>query len=608
MRARFHWSIYLPVVAVAAALVLVLVAPAADPLKKPAGLDLLPTEGMALMTINVAGIHDATVTKPIRDALLNSEAGMLKRIEVETGFTPEQIERVSFLLPTVAFPPTEAMIFTVTTRKPYEKAKVLKALKAYTELDAKMDVAVPNGNVVPAQRATPDVPKPATPAEAPKPLDLNAPFFYMRPAGVIIPIDDRTLVFATNPGLSMSPALFASLLRKRADGPLAEASTLANQHHVVLVMDGKQVRGAIEAQRQTRRNEQTMQDVAEQGGQPPKPQAEKVEDELTPFEPLAQFKRGVITVDIGEQTVAKLVAEYPTVEAAKLAETAAKDGLQALVKLLKDERKSSGEDADSKAFLPVYDFLLAGLEKANYTVADKTLTVTATKEVTAALTAALAVLPRKIQEVADRIRTANNLSQIATALQSYHDSNNSYPQDITDGDGKVLLSWRVHLLPFLNTGDVATATLLSRIDQTRAWDDPINKKLWEEMPDVFKLPGRETPEKGQTYFQAYRAVNWLGQNDCWLVDSRKVTVADVTDGLSNSLGLIETETAVNWMKPGNILFDTKKLPNIGNPKTGKANAVMLDGVHYLLDIKKYEGAKLIPLITVNGGEDVEVGR
>jgi Protein of unknown function (DUF1559) len=43
----------------------------------------------------------------------------------------------------------------------------------------------------------------------------------------------------------------------------------------------------------------------------------------------------------------------------------------------------------------------------------------------------------------------NNLKQIVLAFHNYNESNNQFPGDILDKDGKPLLSWHVAILPFL---------------------------------------------------------------------------------------------------------------------------------------------------------------
>ena len=43
----------------------------------------------------------------------------------------------------------------------------------------------------------------------------------------------------------------------------------------------------------------------------------------------------------------------------------------------------------------------------------------------------------------------NNLKQIALAMHNYEATYGHFPHDITDKDGKPILSWRVAILPFI---------------------------------------------------------------------------------------------------------------------------------------------------------------
>jgi hypothetical protein len=323
-------------------------------------------------------------------------------------------------------------------------------------------------------------------------------------------------------------------------------------------------------------------------------------DEFTPFEPLAELDRAVVAFDFGPTCKLTVTAHYPTVDAAKKAEPVAKQAFGQLIDALGDLRKSTAEDASEKDWLPLFDFALAGLKSAKVSLDGKTLSAVATADITDPLKAAFAVLPTKIQEAADRMKLTNNLRQIGLAILNYESANGHFPRDVSDGEGKVLMSWRVELLPYLEANDLYT-----KIDRTKAWDDPVNKKLWEEMPDAFKVPSRTTKEKHETYFQAFRTVNWVGKDDPWQVDTHNVTSAEVADGTSHTAAIFEMEGAVCWMKPGDPTFDPKKLAKIGNPNTGKAGVVMLDGAVRTLDVKKYTGEKLAAIITINSGDDVD---
>ena len=604
---------------------------AAQPAKKAPGTDLVPTEGFAVLSVNVAKLHDAEVGKPIRDALEKGDKALLKRLEADYGLTLDQLSRITFLWsePTFAVGPESAVVF-VSTRKPVDKAKLLKAWKGSAEPKGGVGFggggcmfgnlgnpgkpfgfagggALGNFQVLPAQvpGGAPGQPD-AKPVDVkPKPLDLNAPYYHCGSYGesVIIPIDDTTFVVLPMNTFTSGPALVAGLLRRKADGPLAEVLALADTHDVVFGVQGKQLRDQIKMYREGFGGELPV--IIDGPGIPPPPvpvpgePQPKVEDEFTPYEPLAEFDRAVATFDFGATSKLTVTAHYPTAEAAKKAEPVAKKAIKAAVDALAEARKATAADASEKDWLPLFDFALGGLKAAKFTPDGKVLTATATADIGAELKAAFVSLPTKIQEAADRMRLTNNLKQLGLALHNYHDTNGHLPRDVTDGEGKVLLSWRVELLPYLEANDVYV-----RIDRTKAWDDPANKKLWDDMPDALKVPARATKEKHETYFQAFRTVNWLGKDDPWQVDNHNVTLAEVADGTSTTAAVFEMEVAVNWMTPGDPLFDPKKLAKIGNPKTGKAGVVMLDGAVRTIDAKKYTGDKLVALFTVNRGDDV----
>lgn len=603
---------------------------AAVPGKKAPGTELIPVEGFAVLSVNVSKMHDAEAAKPIRDALEKGDRALLKRIEADYGLTLDQIDRLTFYMPDAGYgTSTESAAVFVTTRKPVDKAKLLKVWKASTEpknggvavfgVGAFGQLGFAGGKgafgnlgnfVVPAQApGAVDQPETKKAEEKPKELDLNAAIYYCGSYGetAIVPIDDRTVVLL--PTSACGPTFVAGLLRRKADGPLAEALALAEKHDVVVGVHGKALRQQIKMLREG--PVEIAVGCAVPGAPPipvPPPGAKpddpanppKVEDQFTPYEPLIELDRAVATFDFGLTSKLTVTAHFPTSEAAKKAEAVAKTALKDVAEALTALRKTTAADAAEKDWLPVYDYALAGLKSAKVTQDGKVLTATATADIGAELKAAFAVLPTKIQEAADRMRLSNNLRQLGLALHNYHDANGHLPRDVTDGEGKVLLSWRVELLPYLEANDLYT-----KIDRTRAWDDPANKKLWDEMPDAFKVPARPTKEAHETYFQAFRTLNWVGKDDPWLVDTHPVTFTDVTDGTAHTLAIAEMEVAKNWMQPGDPIFDPKKLARIGNPQTGRAGVVMLDGSVRTLDAKKYAGEKLAAIITTNSGDEVD---
>ena len=80
----------------------------------------------------------------------------------------------------------------------------------------------------------------------------------------------------------------------------------------------------------------------------------------------------------------------------------------------------------------------------------------------------------------DLLISTNNLKQIALAFHSYHDATNGLPGNITDKDGKPLLSWRVAILPYVEESE-----LYRQFKLEEPWDSANNKKLIEKMPGLY---------------------------------------------------------------------------------------------------------------------------
>ena len=86
-------------------------------------------------------------------------------------------------------------------------------------------------------------------------------------------------------------------------------------------------------------------------------------------------------------------------------------------------------------------------------------------------------------------------------------------------------------------------------------------------------------------------------------------MADVTDGTSNTLMVLEAKDAVPWSKPDELSFDPAAAPSLegaGSPHPGGFNASMADGsVRFFkntIDLKVFRA-----LITRAGGEVIGPG-
>jgi hypothetical protein len=197
---------------------------------------------------------------------------------------------------------------------------------------------------------------------------------------------------------------------------------------------------------------------------------------------------------------------------------------------------------------------------------------------------------------AARQRDANNLKQIALAMHNYESTYGHFPPAaICDKQGKPLLSWRVAILPYIEQDNLYQQF---RLDEP--WDSPANKKLLEYLPNVYVVPNsKQLPGQYLTHYRVF-----VGGGA--LFDMRKgVKFAEITDGTSNTLMVVETAEGVPWTKPEDIPYDPKKpLPKFGDFFDKGFNAAMADGsVRFLpKDIKEQT---LRAIITRAGGEVID---
>src|SRR5262249_61640653 len=121
------------------------------------------------------------------------------------------------------------------------------------------------------------------------------------------------------------------------------------------------------------------------------------------------------------------------------------------------------------------------------------------------------------------------------AMHTYADQTAHLPPAaIHTKDGKALLSWRVALLPYLE-GDALYREF--KLDQP--WDSEHNKKLIAKMPTVYGSPGARAKE-GHTFYQVFTG------KDTVFDGADGIQFADIPDGTSNTLLVLEGGKAVSW--------------------------------------------------------------
>jgi hypothetical protein len=203
-----------------------------------------------------------------------------------------------------------------------------------------------------------------------------------------------------------------------------------------------------------------------------------------------------------------------------------------------------------------------------------------------------------VREASRRTRSTNNLKQLLLALHNYHDANGRFPPPASlDKQGKPLLSWRVHLLPYLDAQGLYKEF---RLDEP--WDSEHNKKLIEKMPKVF-----------DSTFDAKKAAagltTYLGPRgpDTMFAGKEGFRVVDVRDGTSNTIFIVDAGDAhaVPWTKPQDLPWDPKEPARGLSTRFDGYLVGFVDGsVHFLRT--KIAPDVLKALFTRNGGEAVNI--
>ncbi len=166
-------------------------------------------------------------------------------------------------------------------------------------------------------------------------------------------------------------------------------------------------------------------------------------------------------------------------------------------------------------------------------------------------------MPQIAREIARiKFSKTNNLKQIMLGIHNYHSAFNRLPgPGITDDDGKLLLSWRVALLPF-----IGEQRLWEQFRKHEPWDSEHNLPLANQMPAVYQAR-RLGLKDNQTVYHAL-----VGEGLAISPDGEN-TFRQILDGLSNTLMVIESkpEHAVIWSKPEDMAIDMKD-PMAGLPE------------------------------------------
>ena len=147
---------------------------------------------------------------------------------------------------------------------------------------------------------------------------------------------------------------------------------------------------------------------------------------------------------------------------------------------------------------------------------------------------------QQVRGAARRVTAMNNMRQLILAIHNYQSVHGHLPAAYSvDAAGKPLLSWRVHILPYLEE-----QALYDKFHLDEPWNSPHNIELITEMPDFFQNPNISI-ESGTTTFLG------VGGKDGIFAGSKGLNFDQLTDGTSNTVSIIDvnSRSAVDWTRP-----------------------------------------------------------
>ncbi len=160
------------------------------------------------------------------------------------------------------------------------------------------------------------------------------------------------------------------------------------------------------------------------------------------------------------------------------------------------------------------------------------------------------------------IRTTNleSLKQIGLAFVNANDTLGGTPIGIADKSGKIGLSWRVAILPYIEQDN-----LYQEFKLDEPWDSENNKKLISKMPKIFAPARSDT--FGYTFYRSFSGKDTVMPPPTQALTAGKTVVgpklSNIPDGASNTFLVAEAYDPVIWTKPDELAFTPGSPPKLG---------------------------------------------
>ncbi|MFO0979341.1 MAG: DUF1559 domain-containing protein [Planctomycetaceae bacterium] len=251
-----------------------------------------------------------------------------------------------------------------------------------------------------------------------------------------------------------------------------------------------------------------------------------------------------------------LQTESPDEKSAKTLESSLNGGLALLNGMLANAQAQLPEDSSDRKVMDVLSTLLSSQQfERNGT--SMTLKLTAERGMSEKLiTETLVPAVIRARMAAQRTLQANNMKQIMLALHNYESVYGKFPPSVViDEKSGVARSWRVEILPFIEQ-----TQLYEQYRKDEPWDSEANKAVLAKMPATFRHPSESPDSTMSCIFMPFGEGLIAEPND-----QDGVRLAEITDGTSNTIALLESKQDIPWTKPEDLTIDLKseKLPSLG---------------------------------------------
>ena len=155
---------------------------------------------------------------------------------------------------------------------------------------------------------------------------------------------------------------------------------------------------------------------------------------------------------------------------------------------------------------------------------------------------------QKIREAANRMKCSNNLKQLGLALHNYNDTNGFLPGNVRNAAvGGIRVRWATFILPYVEQDNIYKI-----YDQTTNWSSAANAPAVSLKLNVLNCPSSPSPDRRDSdVTSAFNALIATGDysgiygtsqtNEAGLLTRNvNIRLSDVTDGLSNTIYLVES--------------------------------------------------------------------